>query len=167
MADQLSIRTAIESDVPRLKELGVQGWETAYASFIRPENREAYLAGDFWSIERLRSVVEDPTAVNLVAERGCHIVGFITTERLDNGPYEVTRLYVARDTRSRGVGARLLHSAFDQLRTFRIADVLVNVFGDNLAGRRFYERHGFELIEDTFTTVGDQVVSDVWYRRGL
>jgi hypothetical protein len=43
----------------------------------------------------------------------------------------------------------------------------VNVFGDNHAGRRFYERLGFTLIEETTTVVGSQTVYDVWYRLEL
>ncbi len=42
--------------------------------------------------------------------------------------------------------------------------MLVNVFGDNTGGRRFYERLGFTLTEETTTEVGSQTVYDVWYR---
>ena len=48
-----------------------------------------------------------------------------------------------------------------------MATILVNVFGDNLNGRRFYERLGFSLIEETTSDVGSQIVYDVWYMMEL
>jgi ribosomal protein S18 acetylase RimI-like enzyme len=166
-AGTVRLRSAAPADADRCKELGVLGWETTYASYVHEHNRRAYLDGEFWSIEQLKAVLGDELAVNLIAELDGQTVGFITTEKLEDGRYEVTRLYVDPETRSRGVGTRLLTAVFDELRARGVAEVLVNAFGDNHAGRRFYERHGFELIEDTWTTVGDQCLSDVWYRRGL
>lgn len=157
------IRRAIRADVERLKEIGIRGWDTTYAGYVHEHNRRAYLNGAFWSIERLRTVLEDPASINLVAVQRGNVIGFITTERLEDGRYEVTRLYVDPEIRSRGIGGRLLQDVLDALSTRGVSEVLVNAFGDNHAGRRFYERHGFELIEDTWTTVGDQTLSDVWY----
>jgi ribosomal protein S18 acetylase RimI-like enzyme len=161
------IRPAAVGEAQLLKEIGVRGWETTYSGFVREENRRAYLDGPFWSLDRLHEVLSDRDAINLVAVLDDAVVGFITTERLDDGRYEVTRLYVDPDSRGAGTGSRLLRAVFDVLEQRGIIDVLVNVFGDNHDGRRFYERHGFRLIEDTWTTVGDQRLSDVWYARRL
>jgi ribosomal protein S18 acetylase RimI-like enzyme len=166
-SDEISLRNATRADVPRLKAIGVRGWETAYAGFVHEHNRRTYLNGEFWSIERLEAVLEAQDAINLVAEQNGASIGFITTEKLEGDRYEVTRLYVDPEIRSKGVGGRLLQAVFDELRRRGVSEVLVNVFGDNHAGRRFYERHGFELIEDTWCTVGDQCLSDVWYAQRL
>jgi ribosomal protein S18 acetylase RimI-like enzyme len=165
--ETVQLRQAGRFDAERLKEIGVRGWETTYAEYVHEHNRRAYLDSDFWSIERLRDVLDDPYAINLAAEQVGVVVGFITTERLQDDRYEVTRLYVDPEIRSTGIGGRMLRSAFDELRDCGVSEVLVNVFGDNHAGRRFYERHGFELIEDTWCMVGDQRLSDVWYAQRL
>ena len=161
------LRVAVPADAERCKELGVIGWETTYSGYVHEHNRRAYLNGDFWSIDRLRTVLADDSAVNLVVEQGGRVIGFITTEALDDGRYEVTRLYVDPEVRSRGIGARMLQSVFDELRRRGVAEVIVNVFGDNHAGRRFYERHGFHLTDDIWCMVGDQRLSDVWYSQRL
>lgn len=161
--DTKSLRPARIEDADRLKEIGVRGWETTYAGFVHDHNRREYLDDEFWSLERLRLILEHPEAVNLVAMQNGNVIGFITTERLDDGRYEVTRLYVDPEIRSQGIGTRMLQAVFAQLRERGVDELLVNVFGDNHAGRRFYERHGFELIEDTWCMVGDQRLSDVWY----
>jgi ribosomal protein S18 acetylase RimI-like enzyme len=167
MSCDVMLRPATAEDAEECKEIGVRGWETTYSDFVRPENRRRYLDGAFWSLDRLREVLSDRCAINIVAEQHGMMIGFITTEPLENGRYEVTRLYVDPDSRSRGVGARLLTTVFDELRARRASEVVVNVFGDNHDGRRFYKRHGFELTDDVWCMVGDQRLSDVWYKKPL
>ena len=142
MADHVHIRRGVTEDAERLKEIGVTGWETTYAGFVEPENRRRYLNGAFWSVEQLRSVIVDGASIVLVAESGEQTIGFITVEPHEEGEYELTRLYVDPHARSGGVGRRLWEAALDDLRARNVSGVLVNVFGDNRAGRRFYERSG-------------------------
>jgi ribosomal protein S18 acetylase RimI-like enzyme len=164
---RLLIRAGRVADAPRLRELGVIGWETTYPGFVRPENRGAYLAGPFWSLERLLAVIEASDCVTLVAEIEGGVAGFLTLEPHPSGDIELTRFYVDPDERGRGIGGALWQRALAHLRTSGTRAILVNVFGDNRDGRRFYERLGFELIEETTTIVGDQTVYDVWYRLNI
>ena len=169
-AAQWDIRPARPEDVPRLKQIGVTGWETTYSAFITPENRAAYLAGDFWSLETLRRVVADPGSLALVAESGGTIAAFITVEPRGDGEagqIEITRLYVDPGTQRSGIGAALCRAAFDWARQAGARAVIVNVFADNAPGRAFYERLGFTLTSLAPTTVGTQTVGDAWYRLDL
>ena len=167
MDDDVRIRRGMPKDAERMKEIGVTGWETTYAGFVEPENRRRYLNGAFWSVERLRAVNSNAAAIVLAAIIDGQTVGFITVEPHDEGEYELTRLYVDPGVRSGGIGRRLWDAALDDLRTRGVTSVLVNVFGDNWAGRRFYERLGFTLTLETTTDVGSQTVYDVWYRLEL
>jgi ribosomal protein S18 acetylase RimI-like enzyme len=165
MDSGLLIRQARVEDAGRLRELGVAGWETTYAGFLRPENRRAYLNGAFWSVERLSAISEARNCTTLVAEVEGRVMGFLTLEPHASGDIELTRFYVDPKVRGHGVGGKLWQRALAQLTAGDTRAILVNVFGDNRDGRRFYERLGFALIEETTTTVGDQTVYDVWYRR--
>lgn len=163
----LRLRQATLDDVPRLKELGVLGWETTYHAFVSPENRAGYLAGPFWSLERLREIVCDPASLTLVAEEaGVHAGGFLTIEPVEDGVVELTRLYVDPSLRGSGIGATLIKAGLAWSRDHGAQSMLVNVFADNHGGRRFYERAGFTLIRLEPYTIGDQVVGDAWYERG-
>jgi ribosomal protein S18 acetylase RimI-like enzyme len=154
-------------DVPRLKELGVLGWETTYP-FVSPENRANYLAGPFWSLDRLREIVADAASLTLVIESTEGIVnGFLTIEPVEDGVVELTRLYVDPATRGSGLGQTLFAAGLDWSRDSGARAMLVNVFGDNAGGRRFYERHGFVLTRLEPYTIGDQVVDDAWYELVL
>lgn len=161
------IRLAMADEAERLQELGITGWETTYADFLRAENRAAYLAGPFWSVGQLREIIEDGACWALVAEVEEAVGGFLTLEPDAAGEIELTRCYVDPAYRGNGVGRELWQHALDLLQAKRVPTVVVNVFGDNHAGRRFYERLGFTLIEETTTTVGSQTVYDVWYRIGI
>ena len=160
----VSIRAARVEDASRLRELGVVGWETTYAGFLRPENRRAYLNGPFWSVARLRAIIEAADCATLVAEIEGRVAGFLTLEPHPSGETELTRFYVDPSERGRGTGGELWQCALAHLRASGTQSILVNVFGDNRDGRHFYERLGFALIEETTTTVGEQTVYDVWYR---
>lgn len=75
-----------------------------------------------------------------VAEEDGAIVGFMGVRE-----HELTHLYVGPDSRSRGLGRALLERA-KALRPDRLE---LWVFQANDGARRFYERHGFRLVELT------------------
>lgn len=167
MTEPVTIRTARPDDTPRLRELGITGWETTYSGFVLPHNRRAYLDGPFWSLERLAAIVADPACLALVADVDGAVAGFLTVEPTGAGQVELTRFYVDPAARRGGIGRRLLDAAIDAARVGGARSMLVNVFADNTIGRAFYEREGFRLLRLEPTTVGDQQVGDAWYERPL
>ncbi len=162
----LELRPATPDDVPRLKELGVSGWETTYHEFISPANRSSYLAGPFWSLERLTTIITDQACLALVAVDDRDLpAGFLTVEPIEDGVIELTRLYVDPETRGSGIGTALVDAAIAWSHERGACSMLVNVFADNHAGRRFYERAGFSLSRVEPYAIGDQIVADAWYER--
>ena len=87
----VGLRQATLDDVPRLKELGVLGWETTYHPYVSTANRARYLAGPFWSLERLTAVVNDPDRLTVVAIDDGAVIGFTTVEPVEAGVVELTR----------------------------------------------------------------------------
>ena len=161
-------RPATLDDAPRLKELGVSGWETTYHEFISPANRASYLAGPFWSLQRLSTIITDPACLTLVAvDDRNRPAGFLTIEPVEDGIVELTRLYVDPETRGNGVGTALFDAAIAWSHARENRSMLVNVFADNHAGRRFYERAGFSLTRLEPYAIGDQIVGDAWYELPL
>jgi ribosomal protein S18 acetylase RimI-like enzyme len=161
------IRPAQLADVPRLKELGVLGWETTYGHIVRPENRARYLAGGFWSHDTLSGVVSNPACLTLAAATDDSVLGFLTVEPAQPGSVELTRFYVDPTLRRSGIGSALFGAALDWSRAQAARSMIVNVFADNTVGCAFYERAGFRLTRLCPTTVGDQIVRDAWYELEL
>jgi ribosomal protein S18 acetylase RimI-like enzyme len=167
-APHIAIRAARQADAPRMKALGVLGWETTYAAFVSPANRARYLAGDFWSLARLRAVISNAASASFVAEHNDTLVGFATFEPHGTGEdVELTRFYVDPHARRGGAGRALFDAGLAWAHARGARTLLVNVFADNAIGRAFYEKVGFQLTSLAPTTVGDQTVGDAWYTLAL
>ena len=89
-----------------------------------------------------------------VAERNGEISGFVAIER-----DMVKHLYVRPDLLRRGIGSALLQRAKERLPSgFRLW-----VFQENVPARRFYERHGLRLIEESDGSRNDERTPDALY----
>jgi L-amino acid N-acyltransferase YncA len=162
------LRRATPEDVPQLKELGVLGWETTYHTYVCPANRAAYLAGPFWSLQRLEALTRDARCLALVAEDNTgRVTGFITLEPASERRVELTRLYVDPTRQRSGISTTLYDAGLAWARGTGAPSMLANVFAENDAGRRFYERAGFVLTDLSPTQVGDQTVADACYELPL
>lgn len=162
-----SLRPARADEARRLNELGRLGWETTYP-WVLPHNREVYLSGAFWSLARLEALAGDADALLLAAaDADDRAIGFASVELTDDGATELTRLYVDPGLRSGGVGAALFAAARDWSAARAARCMRINVFADNHAGRRFYERHGAVLTELCPFTLNEQVLDDAWYELPL
>jgi GNAT superfamily N-acetyltransferase len=75
-----------------------------------------------------------------VAEEGGRVAGFAGV-----GGNELTHLYVDPPAQNRGVGTALL----DHVKSLRPDRLELWVFQANEGARRFYERHGFRLVQLT------------------
>lgn len=123
------IRDATPDDAPAIGALFVRArGEMSYLPPI-PEEVRPRLGGLF--LER---------AELSVAENEAGILGFAGLSG-----NELTHLYAAPTAQNRGVGTALLEHA----KRLRPDGLELWVFQKNVGARRFYERHGFELVRLT------------------
>ena len=89
-----------------------------------------------------------------VAETDGEISGFLAI-----GEDMVEHLYVRPDLLRRGIGSELLQRAKERLPSgFRLW-----VFQENVPARRFYERHGLRLVEETDGSQNEERTPDALY----
>lgn len=76
------------------------------------------------------------------------VVAFSHTIPVPNneGSFELVRIYALPQTHGTGVGTTLLNQLFESLKDFSQLSAWVEK--DNPIGRRFYERHGFQAVEE-------------------
>ena len=123
------IRPATPDDAPAISDLFVRARDAmAYLPRI-PEDDRPVLGS--WFLER---------ADLWVAEEGGQVVGFASV----SGD-ELTHLYVDPPAQKRGVGTALL----EHVKSLRPERLELWVFQKNEDARRFYERHGFQLVRLT------------------
>jgi ribosomal protein S18 acetylase RimI-like enzyme len=123
------IRHATADDAPAISDLFVRARdEMTYLPRI-PEDVRPLLGG--WFLER---------AELWVFEEEGRILGFAGVSGS-----ELTHLYTDPSAQKRGVGRALL----DHVKSLRPESLELWVFQKNEGARRFYERHGFQLVRLT------------------
>jgi len=120
---------------PRLPGIPIRGEEDAWA-----RRRDLYA---IWLAEK--------DAFLLTAERGGIVVGYALAHMHDadeswdtGGRFGVLEsLSVLPGMRGRGLGRRLMHAVYGELRRLGIQTLEIGVVAANDGARRFYEREGF------------------------
>lgn len=169
----LHVREMALADCPRVAEIRVRGWQTAYQGMMP----QAYLDGldPAADVERLRARFEGAGVgvESLVAEWDGDVVGWAC-----HGPYrdgevrtedaELYAIYVAPDRLAHGVGRALLRESVARCTTAGHGRMLLWVLRENASARRFYEKAGFapDGAEEPFEVDGVEV-PEVRYARVL
>jgi GNAT superfamily N-acetyltransferase len=137
------IRRATPDDAPAISDLFVRARDQMTYLPRIPEHVRPLLGG--WFLER---------AELWVAEEGGRVVGFAGVSGS-----ELTHLYTDPSAQNRGVGRALL----DHVKSLRPERLELWVFQKNEGARRFYERHGFDLVTLTDGTGNMEQQPDVLY----
>ncbi len=100
-------------------------------------------------LERLRTILRDPTARLLLAEEDAIALGYTAfgSSRDEDAPPdvgEVRTFFVLPSAWRRGVGSALMGRALQGLGELGYSQSTVWSFADNARANAFYEHHGFE-----------------------
>ena len=145
----MQIRTAVEADLARLKDLTAEAFDGITIYHIL-EKRYGQLGGKSWQewkTAHLGALVKEHPEQILLAELDGEIVGFCT--------YHVDRVRrigeignngVDRRYRNRGIGTQLYSRAIAILREegMRGVEVITGLDEDYASARRAYEKVGFQ-----------------------
>ena len=144
----VTLRPAAQSDAEAIADIHLAAFRAAYD--FPPAHPDAEVRD--WVAHHLL-----PTTETWLAEADGHVVAFLS---LADGWVE--QLYVAPEWTGRGIGSGLMRLAKErqpgglQLWTFQV----------NRGARRFYERHGFAVAEETDGAGNEERQPDVRYVWG-
>ncbi|HEY7660555.1 MAG TPA: GNAT family N-acetyltransferase [Actinomycetota bacterium] len=145
MDDRLRVRPARDEDADSIAQLFIASFATL--TFL------PRLHTDEETFHFITDVVLREQEVH-VAVRNGEIGGFIAMHR-----DKVEHLYVRPDLLRRGIGSALLERAKERMPSgFRLW-----VFQENGPARRFYERHGLRLVEETDGSRNEERTPDALY----
>ena len=126
-------------------------WRYAYRGIVNQD----YLDG--MKLEKVEEIAFKFKDGVYVAKDGEKVVGFVSYgeyrgEDLENAG-EIYAIYLLEDYYGKGVGARLVETALENLKDFHL--VALWVFKENLRARKFYEKCGFSCDgkENTFELI--------------
>ena len=149
MSDSLTIRRAIEADLPALGELGAQLLQVHYGfdpqRFMGPDEDVAAGYAAF-----LGSQLADDSVVVLVAERRGHVHGYIyagiepqSWKELREEAGFIHDVAVIERGRRGGVATALIEAVFDWFRERQVPRVLLWAAEQNRDAQRLFANRGF------------------------
>jgi diamine N-acetyltransferase len=168
----ITYRTPSLDDASALAAVGRDSFVGAFGHLYSQADLAAFLDASY-SVATLRAELGNPRRVFRVVEQDGQMVGFCKIG-LDMGfdidlgarrGMELKQLYLLGSQTGGGTGSALIAWAIAEGRTRDYDDIILSVWSGNAAGQRFYRRHGFEKVGDTFFMVGNH--KDDEYLFGL
>lgn len=168
--ERIGIRWATVEDAGAIAQVHVSAWRAAYRGIV-PAARLAAL-----DVERIRLRTLGRLGSGeriLVAVAGGEVIGFASLgagrdeDSVPGRTGEVYALYLAPEHWHRGIGARLLQRALEELAALGYGEAVLWVLAANAPARRFYEAMGFTL---DGTAKGIEIgtpLEEIRYRRAL
>jgi GNAT superfamily N-acetyltransferase len=163
-----TVSPASEAGLPDIARLHVASWQTAYRGFVperilQARNVEASLGG--WQA----TYSQFPDNLSIVRDEAARGVGFCCAGPVvdvgRSGPFqfEVYGLHVAPQFHRQGIGSLLLNNAFERMAALGCTGAIVWTFENLIQSRRFYEKHGGQVVKTGVWTVGDHHQNEVAY----
>ncbi|HKW74549.1 MAG TPA: N-acetyltransferase [Terriglobales bacterium] len=102
--------------------------------------------------EEMRSFLEMPSAITLIAADEKKIVGFVIADRFHSRRWSgvmgrIITIDVLPEAQGTGVGDKLLTTAEEKLRESGCDYVSLEVAVDNSRALRFYKKHGYSVLK--------------------
>lgn len=143
------IEMAQSTDVNTIRDLSIATFAETFASLNTEEDMEQYNERHF-STDELQREIDNPDSTFVVAKVDGVPAGYMKvnvgdaqTEEMLGNRMEVQRLYILRQYKRNGLGARFMHTAFDMARAQGKSVIWLGVWEHNDAAIAFYKHMGF------------------------
>jgi diamine N-acetyltransferase len=172
---EIKIRQAVPEDAELLTDLAYTTFWDAFHDHPKnaPHDLEAYMQEAF-SVEHIRSELEDAESVLLVGEMNGELAGyakliFESTEPdiIAEWPVELSRLYSHQKFLGRGVGQALMDACFARAKETGRDVIWLGVWEYNPRAQRFYEKNGFRLVGKHTFLLGSDPQTDLLMQKNI
>ncbi len=154
-----------EDDRLAVSRVYEESWRYAYRGIVPQDYLDGIPRGR-WACQP-----DEPGLRALVLTEGGEIAGVSSfgPSRFPDlaGWGEVVSLYLLPEYMGKGYGARLLSAALEELKGMGFREAFLWTLKENRRARRFYERQGFRLRDETVIEIGGAALKEVQYCRGM
>lgn len=150
----MPVRPATADDVDAIVRVAERSWAVDYPDILTRETAEE-AANEWYDADRIAAELDADRTSLLVATAEESVVGFAHATWNDDRGY-ILRIYVHPDRRGEAFGRELLEATRETLESKRVERIDAMVLAANGPGNAFYERFGFEQVDDSETRVGDE-----------
>lgn len=163
----ITIRKAKLGDEKILAYIQTESWKTAFTDIISAEDMEK--CTDIAKAEAmyenvLKSGYAEVSILKIDGKPHCIAAWSKSRNPQFSDCAELICIHSLSDNRGKGYGSMMMNYIIDEIKNSGYNSVLLCVFEKNTRARTFYEKHGFELTDNTQTTYG---AVEVMYRKNL
>ncbi|TDQ59798.1 ribosomal protein S18 acetylase RimI-like enzyme [Mesocricetibacter intestinalis] len=169
----MQIRRLTISDLPQLRQIGIDTFRETFSCSNSAENMSAYLTQSF-SLPRLQQELENPHSEFYFAERDNRIAGYLKlnsaqaqTELQDKRAVEIERIYVLQCWQGKGIGQKLYEFALNRAREQQAHYLWLGVWEHNHKALAFYRKNGFTEFDRHIFLLGEDKQRDIMMKRPL
>lgn len=157
--ENIIIRSIKEKDIPRVVDIQIDGWKTAYKgiiddSILNSMNRDK-------KIEKRNKDYKDNGFI--VAESDKEVVGFCRyidsnkfTQDILDIDCELLALYVKPELKYNGIGTKLFQFVIDEFKSKNKTKMILWCLKDNDPSKEFYKKMGGEIIKERVIEIEKQ-----------
>ena len=138
------IRAMTEEDVPAVSRLMGESWRRTYGPIIG-EDEAVRVSGENHSPKSLDADLANTDRMSFVAERSDHSIAGYAMAELKDGDVMLDRLHVDKSEFGSGVAVDLLHAVLAA--HAGMPSIALEVLQGNDRALAFYQKHGFEVVE--------------------
>ncbi len=150
----ISIRAALEAELPLLEKLARRIWPDTYGKILTPDQID-YMIEMMYALPVVRKERAEGTAFDLIVD-GEKPVGFLSYGPYKNEPptMKLHKLYLDFGYHGRGIGSMALQYAIAAAKRGSYHFLRLNVNKNNTAALRAYRRNGFCQVEAVKVDIG-------------
>ncbi len=158
----ITIRPALESDIPKLIEIARSTFIDTYAYANDPEDLESYLESNFTK-NQISHEFSNPDSYFFVVESQQELIAYLKantstaqTEKQQEDAWEIERIYVSKAHQDQAIGKMLLKEVITQAKKANAPYIWLGVWKENEKAIKFYQKNNFEIFGEHEFIFGKQ-----------
>lgn len=160
------VRNIEEKDIPRVVDIQIDGWKTAYKGII-DDSILTSMDRDK-KIEKRNKDYKDNGFI--VAESDKEVVGFCRyidsnkfTQDILDIDCELLALYVKPELKYNGIGTKLFQFVIDEFKSKNKTKMILWCLKENEPSKKFYTKMGGEIIKERMIEIGEKNYCEVGF----
>jgi ribosomal protein S18 acetylase RimI-like enzyme len=157
----------------RIQQIGRTTFEETFSPFNTAENMLSYLENGFSTEKLTKEINESNSEFYIVSENDTLIgylkvnIGAAQTEFNTANSLEIERIYVLKAYHGKKVGQLLFEKAEDLAQRKQVDFIWLGVWEKNERAIHFYQKNGFEIIDQHIFKLGTDLQTDFIMRKKL
>ncbi len=166
--ENLIIRNVKKEDIPKIVDIQINGWKTAYRGIIDDEYLENLDSEYDLKVKKMQKNYMNNGFV--VVELNNQVVAFCryiydnsNSPEIIDADCELSVLYVESNLKNKGIGTALFKYVINEFKKQNKTCMVIWCLKDNVIGNRFYTKMGGTIVSEKAITKGNKEYKEVCF----